>query len=316
VCAAQKSTAVFRIAAIANMHSSFKIYPDTAKLHHIQTARRPGRMTRTTSHTFTSRDLAHWLETAHALADASGAAIRPFFRRRLKIENKATGGAFDPVTAADKAGERAIRTIIRRTFPDHGIVGEEYADRAGLIPLSWVLDPIDGTRAFMMGMPLWGTLIGLLHGEQPVVGLMDQPYTGERFWGTLKGAYARSADGTVKRIKTRACTTLSDAILTATAPDMFTQGNDAKAFGALSAKVRMTRFGGDCYAYCMLAAGHVDLVVEAKLKVFDIVPLIPVIEAAGGIVTAWDGSPATRGGRIIAAGDPALHAKAIKILAG
>lgn len=264
----------------------------------------------------TSNDLTHWLDTAHALANASGVAIAPYFRRRLRIVNKAEGGAFDPVTAADKAAERAIRKIIRRDFPDHGIVGEEFADRAGQSPFKWVIDPIDGTRAFMMGMPLWGTLIGLMHIDQPVVGMMDQPYTRERFWGTAKGAYARAVDGTVRRIKTRDCATIGDAILTSTSPDLFKAGKERDAFGRLSGQVRMTRYGGDCYAYCMLAAGHVDLVVEAGLKVFDIVPLIPVIEAAGGVVTGWDGAPATSGGRVIAAGDQALHAKALKILAG
>ena len=261
-----------------------------------------------------SKDAQYWLDTAHALADVSGAVIAPYFRRRLRIENKAEGRAFDPVTAADKAAERAIRKIIRERHPDHGIIGEEFADLAGSSPFHWVIDPIDGTRAFMMGMPIWGTLIGLVCDEQPVVGLMDQPYTGERFWGTSKGAFARSVDGKVKRLKTRSCANLSDAILTSTAPDMFETGKEAQAFNQLSATVRMTRYGGDCYAYCMLAAGHIDLVVEAGLKVFDIVPLIPVIEAAGGIVTGWDGSPATNGGRVIAAGDAALHAKALKLL--
>jgi histidinol phosphatase-like enzyme (inositol monophosphatase family) len=263
----------------------------------------------------TSKDLAQWLQAAHTLADASGDAITPLFRRRLKIENKAADRAFDPVTAADKAAERAIREIIREKYPDHGIVGEEFANLAGSSPFSWVIDPIDGTRAFMMGMPTWGTLIGLLNSEQPVVGLMDQPYTRERFWGTAMGAYARAVDGSVKRIRTRTCASVSEAILTSTAPDMFKPGKEAQVFGQLSATVRMTRYGGDCYAYCMLAAGHVDLVVEASLKVFDIVPLIPIIEAAGGVVTGWDGSPATNGGRVIAAGDPALHAKVLKLLA-
>jgi histidinol phosphatase-like enzyme (inositol monophosphatase family) len=310
VCAAQKSTVVFRIAACLLVHSYFVIYPSTAMLPAQHYKRHQRDMARSNLN-----DVTHWLATAHALADASGAVITPFFRKRLRIDNKAEAGAFDPVTAADKASERAIRKIIRHEFPEHGIVGEEYADLAGSSPFRWVIDPIDGTRAFMMGMPLWGTLIGLLHRDTPIVGMMDQPYTRERFWGTNKGAYARSVTGEIRRMKTRSCPALGDAILTSTSPDLFKAGKEKQAFGQLAHEVRMTRYGGDCYAYCMLAAGHIDLVVEAGLKVFDIVPLIPVIEAAGGVVTAWDGSPATSGGRVIAAGDPVLHAKAVKRLA-
>jgi myo-inositol-1(or 4)-monophosphatase len=264
----------------------------------------------------TSPHVAAWLESAHALADASGAAILPYFRKRLKIQNKAGAGAFDPVTAADKAAERAIRNMITAQFPDHGIIGEEFADRSGPTGLTWVLDPIDGTRAFMTGLPTWGTLIGLMAGDVPIVGLMDQPYTRERYWGTAKGAFMREANGSVSRLKTRVCPTLEQAILSATTPEIFKPGIERRRFGELTGAVRMTRYGGDCYAYCMLAGGHIDLVVEASLKVFDIVPLIPIIEAAGGVVTAWDGSTAVQGGRVVAAGDPSLHAKVLTLLAG
>jgi histidinol phosphatase-like enzyme (inositol monophosphatase family) len=258
--------------------------------------------------------LATWLEVAHQLADASGPVIMPFFRKRMRIENKAGIGAFDPVTAADKAAETIIRKTIAVQFPDHGVIGEEFADTAGTSPYTWVIDPIDGTRAFMSGMPLWGTLIGLMYDHHPIVGMMDQPYTRERFWGTAKGAFGRSVSGEIRRIKTRPTTTLTDAVLMSTSPDLFKPGTERRRFEAVSKVARMTRYGGDCYAYCMLASGHVDIVVEAGLKIFDIVPLIPIIEAAGGIVTDWTGAPATGGGRIVAAGNRALHAEVLERL--
>jgi histidinol phosphatase-like enzyme (inositol monophosphatase family) len=265
---------------------------------------------------------ASYLDTAHVLADRAGAAILPHFRKTIKVENKEAGG-FDPVTVADKAAERAMRKELARLHPDHTIVGEEYAAREGDSDYKWVLDPIDGTRAFIMGYPLWGVLIGLMKGERAVVGMMDQPFTKERIYavngekpGAGKGTFWRGADGKVKRVKTRACNGLSDAILTSTAPDMFKGPGDSARYANLSSKVRMTRFGGDCYAYCLLAAGHIDLVVEAGLKTVDIVALIPIIEQAGGVVTSWDGGTAVNGGRIIAAGDPRVHAAAMKVLAG
>jgi myo-inositol-1(or 4)-monophosphatase len=266
---------------------------------------------------------ADFLATAHILADRAGAAILPHFRKAMKVENKEAEG-FDPVTTADKAAERAMRKELARLHPDHTIVGEEYAARTGDSAYKWVLDPIDGTRAFIMGYPLWGVLIGLMLGERAVLGMMDQPFTKERIFAVngakpgsaAKGAFWRAADGKVKRVKTRACTSLADAILTSTAPDMFKGPGDSARYNKLSSKVRMARFGGDCYAYCLLAAGHIDLVVEAGLKTVDIVALIPIIEQAGGVVTSWDGGPAVNGGKIIAAGDPKVHAAAMKILTG
>jgi len=175
-----------------------------------------------------------------------------------------------------------------------------------------VLDPIDGTRSFIMGVPLWGTLIGLTENGQPVLGLMDQPYIGERFWNGEAGAYFRNQQGE-QAIRTRACPSLSEATLAATAPDMF-KDDAAECFRSLSGACRMTRFGGDCYLYCMLAMGHLDIVAEAGLKPFDIAPLIPIIEAAGGVVTTWDGGDPAAGGRILAVGDPALHPAALAAL--
>lgn len=259
-----------------------------------------------------------WLATAHRLADAAGTAIMPHFRRPMVVENKQAVG-FDPVTIADRAGELAMREILAAEHPEHGIVGEEFDDVATAGGLSWILDPIDGTRAFIMGYPLWGTLIGLLYGNRPVVGMMDQPFTRERFWAApgdlaCAGALMRSADGRITPLSTRSCTTLADVVLATTSPDMFKTEQAKAAFESLSRQVKLTRFGGDCYAYCMVAAGQIDLVVESGLKAVDIAPLIPIVERAGGIVTSWSGGPATGGGDVIAAGDRRIHEAALRIL--
>lgn len=257
------------------------------------------------------------LATAHTLADLSAEVIRPKFRRPIAIDDKGpkAGTSYDPVTAADRDAERVIGRYLERHHPSHGIVGEEHGGRDGdgTSPLRWVIDPIDGTKAFIMGSPLWGTLIGLLDGEAPVLGMMNQPFTGERIWSSRTGAHWRTADNRTRRIKTRACSRLADAILTTTGPNLMAD-DEREKFYAVSAKARLTRYGGDCYGYCLLAAGHVDLVIETGLKPHDVVALIPIIERAGGRITTWDGKPATNGGRIIAAGDAALHAAALKML--
>jgi histidinol phosphatase-like enzyme (inositol monophosphatase family) len=254
------------------------------------------------------------LEIAHLLGDISGAAILPYFRKRLTVTNKAGRAGYDPVTAADRAAERVIRKAVRQHLPDHGFIGEEYGVTPGRY--QWLVDPIDGTRAFITGSPLWGTLIGLLDRGTPVLGLMNQPFTGERFWSEGRDARRRDPDGTVHRIKTRPCASLAQAVLTTTAPDMFAAPAEAARFDALKSRTRMTRYGGDCYGYCLLAAGFVDLIVESGLKSYDIAPLIPIIEGAGGVVTTWEGGPAAEGGRIIAAGDARAHAAALAILRG
>ena len=254
------------------------------------------------------------LEFAHNLADLSGDAIRPYFRKPITVANKAPFGAFDPVTAADEAAERAISRAIAKRWPDHGLIGEEFGNVRADARLRWVVDPIDGTRAFIMGSPLWGTLIGFLDGERPILGLMDQPFTGERFWSSAGAAHMRTGGGRARRVKTRECSRIADAIVSTTHPDLFARGRETDAFTRLKSKARMTRYGGDCYAYCLLAAGLIDVVVEAGLKPFDVVPLIPIIERAGGRITTWQGKPAMAGGRIVAAGDPRLHEKLLSML--
>ncbi len=255
------------------------------------------------------------LKFAHDLADLSGPAVLKHFRTPVEIDNKAAKGAFDPVTKADRAAEKVICRAIRAQFPDHGIVGEEYGTHDGAGRYNWVIDPIDGTRAFIMGSPLWGTLIGLLEDGNARLGLMDQPFTGERLWSGTTASYMRVGSGPTKKIKTRACANLGDAILTSTHPDLFEGQKQQKTLSALKGAVRMTRYGGDCYGYGLLAAGFVDLIVESGLKSYDIVALIPIIEKAGGVITTWDGKPATAGGNVIAAGDPRIHAAAMKLIA-
>lgn len=263
-----------------------------------------------------SANVTDLLALAHDLADLAGRAIMPYFRRPLAVENKATARDFDPVTAADRAAERAIRAHLAKVQPEHGIIGEEFDRAEGAGRYNWVIDPIDGTKAFIMGSPLWGTLIGLLDGRTPVLGLMDQPFTGERVWSSGRSTHWRQPGGKVRRVRTRICPQLKDAVLTTTSPDLLTGRGDQEAFTRLKSRVRMTRYGGDCYGYCLLAAGHVDLVVETGLKPHDVVALIPIIERAGGRITTWEGASAEQGGRIIAAGDPKLHQAALKVLGG
>ncbi len=230
----------------------------------------------------------------HDLATRSGEAILPFFRTALTARNKAGPGAFDPVTEGDKAGEVVLRRMIRETFPAHGVIGEEFGTENADAEYVWVLDPIDGTRAFMSGLPVWGTLIGLKRGGAPVFGMMHQPFTGERFFGDGEGARYRGPDGE-RELMTRACATLADATLMTTSPRLF-RGKEKAAFERVEKEVRLTRFGCDCYAYCMVAAGHVDLVIETGLQPYDIVALAPIIEGAGGVVTTWEGGSPAEGG--------------------
>jgi myo-inositol-1(or 4)-monophosphatase len=246
------------------------------------------------------------------LATVAGEAVMPFFRTTIGVENKG-GKSFDPVTAADHAGEAAMRQMIKATFPSHGIVGEEFGNEAEDADYVWVLDPIDGTRGFITGLPTWGTLIGLLKNGAPVYGVMSQPFTKERFLGDGGSARYRGPLGD-RKLRVRQCAALTDAIMSSTSPRLF-EGRELEVFKQLEIATRHTRFGGDCYAYCMLAAGHVDLVVETALKPYDIVALIPIIEGAGGVITTWEGGPAAQGGRVVAAGDRRVHAAALEMLA-
>src|SRR5437867_4509235 len=246
------------------------------------------------------------------LAAKSGEVILPFFRTSLSIDNKSTAGHFDPVTAADRAAEAAMRVLIRRTFPTHGIVGEEYGSEREDAEYVWVLDPIDGTKSFICGMPAWGTLIALTRFGKPVFGMMHQPFLRESFTGDGEAARYRGPGGD-RELAVRACAALEDAVLFTTSPLLMSE-EDRGAFDRVEQRVRLSRYGGDCYAYCMLAAGHIDLVIETELKPHDVIPLVPIIAGAGGVLTTWDGGSALSGGRIIAAGDRAVHAAALEML--
>jgi myo-inositol-1(or 4)-monophosphatase len=258
----------------------------------------------------TAIDFAAFLDE---LATVSGETILPFFRTALSVEDKGRPGSFDPVTAADRAAETAMRTLIHRTFPDHGIIGEEFGGEHADAEYVWVLDPIDGTKSFISGMPAWGTLIALLRRGEPVFGMMNQPFTRERFSGDGGKAQYRGPAG-ARDLRARACPALAEAVLFTTSP-LLMQPADREMFGRAERQVRLSRYGGDCYAYCMVAAGHVDLVIETELKPHDVLPLIPIITGAGGIITTWEGGRPHAGGRIIAAGDRRVHAAAVELLA-
>ena len=247
------------------------------------------------------------------LATASGETILPFFRTSLSVDNKSSRHDFDPVTEADRAAEAVMRRLIKANFPQHGIVGEEFGNEREDADYVWVLDPIDGTKSFIAGFPIWGTLIALLHKGIPVFGMMHQPFIGERFAGDNGSANYRNASGE-RRLSVRRCERLQDAVCYTTSPLLMNDA-DRAAFARAESEVRLSRYGGDCYSYCMLAAGHLDLVIETELKPYDIAALIPIINGAGGIVTDWDGGPAQNGGRIIAAGDKRVHEAALKRLA-
>jgi myo-inositol-1(or 4)-monophosphatase len=248
----------------------------------------------------------------HRLADASGAAILPHFRQALHVENKQSVG-FDPVTAADRDAETAIRKLIRAEYPGHSILGEEEGRHHGHEDWTWVIDPIDGTRAFVTGQPLWGTLIALNDGTRPVLGMLDQPYLRERFFGTSTASYF-TGPGADRTLRTRRGPKLAEAILSSTHPDLFKRGPEAEAFDRLRGHVRMTRYGGDCYAYGLLAMGLIDLVVESSLKPFDIQALIPIVEGAGGKLVDWRGGDCSQGGQAVACGDPALLDEVLRVL--
>ena len=236
------------------------------------------------------------------LARVAGATILPLFRADHGLENKAGGGAFDPVTAADKGAEAAIRQALKARFPEHGVIGEEYGQDRPDAEFVWVLDPIDGTRAFVAGLPLWTTLIALRHQGEPVVGVIAQPYLDEIYVGS--GGRARLIrSGGSKPLSVRPCPVLTEAVIATTDPELF-NGAELGAWTQLRAAARIARFGCDAYAFAMVAQGTMDLVVESGLKAWDIDAAVPVIEGAGGMITDWRGARLGRdGGQVAVAGD-------------
>ena len=252
------------------------------------------------------------LDLALALADTAREAVLPYFRAPALITTDKGTAAFDPVTEADRAVEAALRAHLAQTRPQDAILGEEEGATHGSSGLTWVLDPIDGTRAFLSGAPTWGVLIALCDMDGPRLGVIDQPWTGERFVGSRAGAWAEGPRGRGP-IATRPPRPLDQAILFSTFPEIGTSA-ERSAFQALSARCRLTRYGLDCYAYALVALGQIDLVVEAGLHPYDVCAPIAVIEAAGGIVTDWQGGTAHHGGRILAAANRDIHAAALEML--
>ena len=255
----------------------------------------------TTMPVSSSNELAPFLDR---LAEVATEAIMPHFRQGFDIQNKWDTG-FDPVTIADKNGESAMRALINGTYPDHGILGEEHGPENLDADNVWVLDPIDGTRAFITGLPTWGTLIGLRTAGKASLGMMVQPYIGERFAGDCETAWYQGPLGT-RKLETRDCASLETASIFTTTPALFTEG-ERTAFDRVEAAAQLSRYGTDCYAYCMVAAGQGDAVIESGLQSYDIVALVPIVEGAGGVVTTWTGAPPCDGGQIVASGDPRLH---------
>jgi histidinol phosphatase-like enzyme (inositol monophosphatase family) len=260
--------------------------------------------------------LAELAAFADRLADAAAAEILPYFRSDLEVRNKAQGACYDPVTLADRTAEQAIRALIHETYPDHGVLGEEFGFEAGKSGITWVVDPIDGTKSFMTGQLHWATLIALYDGEKPCIGVVDQPYVGERFSGSRVGAKVVRRGGGEQILSTRACATIEAAVLCSTGREIFADDDELEAFDRVAGRARMVRYGGDCYLYCMLAAGLVDLVIESTLKAHDVQALIPLVEAAGGAISGWSGEPAVHGGRVIAAGDRRVYDQALELLSG
>jgi myo-inositol-1(or 4)-monophosphatase len=254
-----------------------------------------------------------YLDIAVSVAEAVGPIALRYFRNPVDVEDKSGGRAFDPVTRADKEVEANIRADLERHFPGHGILGEEEAEREADSPYRWVIDPIDGTRAFISGVPAWGILLGLTFDEACLVGVMHQPYLGETFLGSAEGAWVRRA-GKEQAIQTSRTNEIASAIVYCTHPSTFSKSEDLHRFEQVADKSRMMRFGGDCYSHCLLAHGQIDLVIEGSLEPYDIIPLIPIIEGAGGVVTNWQGGDASRGGLIIAAANPELHSQALETL--
>lgn len=259
---------------------------------------------------------AELIATTEVMADAARAAILPHFRSRdLYADNKDAGsvdGAFDPVTIADRNAEAAMRDILAERRPLDAILGEEFGTQAGTSGLTWVLDPVDGTRGFLSGTPTWGVLIAVGDQNGPFYGVIDQPFIGERFVGGLGRAEVTGPTGR-HPLKCRAPRPLSEAILFTTFPEVGSPQEGA-AFRRVSAQAKLTRYGMDCYAYALIAAGQIDLVIEAGLQAYDVQGPIAVIEAAGGIVTDWQGGKAHNGGQVLAAANAEIHAEAMALL--
>ncbi len=249
-----------------------------------------------------------WLDFALDIATRAGAAILPHFREAIVVDDKGGSRGYDPVTVADREAETIIRDAIAHTYPTHGIHGEEHGRKTGTSSYTWVIDPIDGTRSFILGQMHWATLVALRDDAQPIVGVVHQPYVGESFTAIAGGAAHWRRGGMQRVLRTRRCKSVDDAVLACSTPDMFQTVATQAGFSRMRSRARLTRFGGDCYAYCLLAMGLIDVVVESSLQAYDVQALMPIVEGAGGVMTTWRGERCDDGGDIVACGDPALHA--------
>jgi len=260
-------------------------------------------------------DAATLLAFAHRTAIAAGEAILPHFRAPLDIANKDRAAGYDPVTVADLAAESVIRAAIASTYPDHGIRGEEHGYERGTSNYTWVIDPIDGTRSFILGQMHWATLIAVNDGDKVIAGVAHQPYVGESFLAAAGSGAEWRRGSERRRLATRRCGSVADAVVACTDPQMFREAGERAAFDRVSTRARLTRWGGDCYAYCLLAMGLIDVVIEASLYAYDVQALMPIITEAGGVVTTWTGESAAEGGYVVACGDRSLHPEVLKLLA-
>ena len=251
-------------------------------------------------------------DSVGALLKTAGQTTLKHFRTPVTVSNKAGEGAFDPVTEADKLCETLIRDGLAKQFPDYRIVGEEFGGELGE-GMTWVIDPIDGTRSYMSGMLHWGVLIGLYDGVEPIFGAMYQPFTDELFVGDGQSAEYQRA-GNRQPLQVSPCDRLSLATLATTGPELFGSAAELAAFESVRAASQQVRYGGDCYLYSLIAMGHIDLGVEAGLKPYDIAALIPIIRGAGGLISDWKGGSPALGGRIVAAGDARVHEAALAVL--
>lgn len=261
----------------------------------------------------TPQQIRDCLETGLAAVLEAGPIALEYFRRGAAVDNKQHGGPFDPVTEADRRVEALIRQRLSAAFPHHRIVGEEQGT-SGAGSTYWTIDPIDGTRSFISGMPTWGILLGLVVDGRAVAGIMHQPFTGETYLADPESGSRHYHNGRETRLRTRADATLGDAILYSTDPLMFADPALKAGFDRLAARCRLVRWGGDCYGYSLVALGCIDLMVDSLLMPYDIVPMIPIIEGAGGVVTNLQGKVPMEGGTVIMAANPALHAAALEIM--
>ena len=259
----------------------------------------------------TNSEIEDLTQFALELAAASAKIILPQFRKNIGIDNKLATG-WDPVTEADRSAERVIREMIESKFPNHGIIGEEYGIKSNLSTYSWVLDPIDGTRSFVIGMPTWATLIGLYRDGQPLLGVMNQPFVGEMFYGNPNGAWHHHNSKT-EAIRVRAPLPLSKAALGTTSPYLY---DDHSNFENLRKSVTSHRFGGDAYFFALLAAGHLDIAMDPKLQIYDIAALIPIIKGAGGVVGSWTDNDPAQGGNVLCATSQGLLDEAVAVMRG